>query len=97
MNKIEELTLPDHFKKWDQEPEWFDSPDLELSGPFWSIIIQPSQTEEGQYDLVVSCSQGDSVYQSVGTDLETVKNKATLLYNEVIKDLKEASSGDEPN
>lgn len=97
MNKIEELTLPDNFKQWDQDPEWFADPDLELSGPFWSIVIKPSEEESGQYDLIVSCFAGESFYKSVGTDIEIVKNKATLLYNQVIRDLKDAVSDNEPN
>lgn len=97
MTKIEDLELPEHFKQWDQEPKWFQDPDLELSGPFWSIVIKESDSEKGQYDLIVSCFHGESVYHSVGTDLEIVKNKATLLYNQVIRDLKDAVSTNEPN
>lgn len=97
MSKIEDLTLPEQHKQWDHEPQWFDSPDLELSGPFWSVIVQPSTTEPGQYDLVVSCAQGESVYRNVATDLEIAKNKATLLYNQIIQDLRNASSDNEPN
>jgi hypothetical protein len=96
MSKIEELTLPDNQKQWDHEPQWFESPDLELSGPFWSIMVEKS-TNPGYYNLVVSCSQGENVYHDVATDLEITKNKATLLYNEIIKDLKEARSENEPN
>jgi hypothetical protein len=97
MNKIEELKLPEQFKQWDHAPEWFETPDLELSGPFWSIMVQPSNDEPGQYDLIVTCAQGDIVYRSIATDVEIAKNKATLLYNQIIQDLKEAVSGNEPN
>ena len=97
MTEIEELELPEHHKQWDHAPEWFDTPDLELSGPFWSVIVHPSDTDPGNFDLIVSCFQGDSVYHNVATDIEIAKNKATLLYNQIIKDLKEAYSEHEPN